>query len=297
MVHGSKAIAAAVGVYARAHGQRAGHGIVVSSRDLGVIEDITSCQRLCNLWKAAQYIAASASREPWPARIQIESDIPIGAGMGSSAAVAVAFSACYSMLGGIRPTVDLILRAAYEAEKIVHGNPSGIDNTVSTIGGFIVYRKGRDPVRLENISLKGTKLLIIDTGIPRSTRVAVNLFSTRLRSLGGIGKSLLEFMNRVVDEAIVALRNNDVARLGLLLDLSHGLLNAMGVSHEALEAAIHVARRGGAYGAKLTGAGMGGTAIALVPSKKASSISGLLEEKGLRVIEAEIGVSGFRVTA
>ncbi len=295
VVHGSKAVAAAVGLYARALGQRAEQGIVVSSKNLGIVEDLTSCHRFCNLWEAAQYIAASVSRRPWPARIHIESDIPIGAGMGSSAAVAVAFSACYAMLGGIKPSLNLVLRAAYAAEKIVHGNPSGIDNTVSTIGGFVLYRRGENPIRLSNVSLKGTKLLIIDTGIPRSTKIAVDVFSTRLRALHGLGGSLLELMNKVVDEAITALREDDATKLGLLLDLSHGLLNAMGVSHEALETAIHIARRSGAYGAKLTGAGMGGTAIALVPSEKAGIISSLLKERGFRVFEVEIGVNGFTI--
>jgi len=295
VVHGSKAVAAAVGLYARAWGQEAEQGIIVSSKNMGVIEDLTSCRRFCNLWEAARHIAASVSHRPWPARIYIESDIPIGAGMGSSAAVAVAFSACYAVLGGIKPSVDLVLNAAYEAEKVVHGNPSGIDNTVSAIGGFVLYRRGEAPTRLSNVGLRGTKLLIIDTGIPRSTKVAVNLFSTRLRALKGLGESLLSLMNRVVDEAIAALQRNDASKLGLLLDLSHGLLNAMGISHEALEIAIHIARQGGAYGAKLTGAGMGGTAIALVPPEKAGSISDMLRERGFRVFEVEIGVDGFKI--
>ncbi len=297
VVHGSRAIAAAVSVYARAVGRPVESGIIVSSRELGLTEDITKCRHLCNLWRSAQYIASIVSRSPWPASIRIESDIPVGAGMGSSAAVAVVFSACYALLGGVKPSVELVLRAAYEAEKVVHGNPSGIDNTVSALGGFIVYRRGEKPRRLENIELRDTRLLIIDTGVPRSTKTAVERFSKRLVELRDLGRELLSLMDRIVDRAIEALQEGSATRFGLLLDLSHGLLNSMGVSHESLEEAIHISRREGAYGAKLTGAGMGGVAIALVPRDRVARVREALTSRGYRVLETDLGVKGYSVTS
>lgn len=296
VVHGARAIAAAVGLYARAKGRPISNGIIVKSRELGITEDITRCKRLCNLWYSVRYIASKASRAPWPAEIYIESDIPIGAGMGSSAAIAVAFSACYAWLGGVNPSAELVLNAAYEAEKIIHGTPSGIDNTVSTLGGFIIYRRGEAPRRLEGIKIHNTKLLIIDASVPRSTRIAVELFSKRLVELGSLGKELLSLMNKVAQDAIEALQRGDAARLGLLLDLSHGLLNSMGVSHESLEEVVHIARREGAYGAKLTGAGMGGVAIALVPYDRVAHVRKALAARGYRVLEAELGAKGYSVT-
>ena len=295
VVHGGLAIATAIGIYARARGRASAQGIIVRSRELGVSEDITSCKRFCNLRKAVEYISSRVSRQPWPAEIYIESDIPMGAGMGSSAAVAVAFSACYAALGGIKPDPELVSRAAYEAEKIVHGNPSGIDNTVSAIGGFVKYRRGEGAQSLNVSSLPGAKLLVIDTGIPRSTRAAVSLFTQRLHFLGSLGKGLLSLMEQIVEEAINALKRSDVERIGILLDVAHGLLNSMGVSHEVLEEVIHIARRSGAYGAKLTGAGMGGTAIALVPEKRLTIVKNALQQRGFRVYEASLGVNGVKV--
>ncbi|BEP17074.1 mevalonate kinase [Pyrofollis japonicus] len=294
VVHGARAIAAAIGLYARAIGSRSHEdGIVVRSRELGVTEDISrECKVFCNLREAVNFLAKTSGREPWPANIVIESDIPMGAGLGSSAAVAVAFSACYAALGGLSLDFSLISRAAYESEKIVHGRPSGIDNTVATYGGFMIYHKERGFTPLSDVRTENIRLLVIDTGIPRSTGKAVALFSKRLNVLGAIGYRLLNIADSIVDETVRALKEGDPAKIGLMMDVAHGLLNAMGVSHEALEEVVHLARRLGAYGAKLTGAGMGGTAIALVSESNADIITKELVRKGYKVYDVEIGVGG-----
>ena len=81
-------------------------------------------------------------------------------------------------------------------------------------------------------------------------------------------------------------------RLGELMDVAHGLLNAMGVSHPVLEEIVWLARREGALGAKLTGAGMGGTVIVLADLERVSHIKKALEMRGFRVYEVELGVPG-----
>ncbi|WP_070807888.1 mevalonate kinase [Pyrodictium occultum] len=297
VVHGGRALAAAVGLYSRAYAEPADDGVVVESVNLGVREDVLhGCQVFCSLRKAFEYISsARSSGRLWPARLIIDSEIPVGAGLGSSAAVAVSASAAYACVAGLEVAPELVSRAAFESEKLVHGNPSGVDNTVSSYGGFLLYRRGETPMPLDFGGLGDVVVVVIDTGVKRSTARAVRLFTERLHRLGGLGRELLEVAEGIIDEALRALRRGDAAGLGLLMDVAHGLLNAMGVSHVELEKAVQAARASGALGAKLTGAGMGGSAIALVEREKAPRVSEKLRELGLRVYEAALGARGVSV--
>lgn len=295
VVHGGRAIASAIGIYSRVIAEPLHEGIVVESRNLGVVEDISKgCRIFCNLKKAFEYIAGG-ERVLWPASIVIDSKVPVGAGLGSSAAVAVSASAAYACVGGLSVSPDFISRAAYESEKVVHGTPSGVDNTVAAFGGFILYRRGDGFRPIHAGRLDDVVILVIDTGVSRSTASAVEFFAGRLRRLGSIGEEMLELAENIIDEALKAISSGDAVRLGELMDVAHGLLNAMGVSHVSLEKAVHVARANGALGAKLTGAGMGGSAIALVESSRAEDVASSLQELGFRVYNGALGAAGLSV--
>ncbi|ABM80728.1 mevalonate kinase [Hyperthermus butylicus] len=295
VVHGGLALAAAIGLRARAYGSPSESGLWVFSQLYRIGENLMeSCSRFCNLLAGFRLVASSYGRSLWPARIRIESDIPVGAGLGSSAATALAAVAAYACVGGLEPGYDVLWRAAFEAEKVVHGNPSGVDNTVALYGGFILYRRGSGFKRVEFRGMRDTRLLIVDSGVSRSTRIAVERFTVRLERLGRLGRRLLETADGIVEEALAALSRGDSVRLGELMDVAHGLLNAMGVSHPVLEEIVWIARREGALGAKLTGAGMGGTAIVLVDLEHASRVKKALELRGFRVYEVELGVPGLQ---
>lgn len=294
VVHGGRALASAIGLYSSVYAEPLGEGLVVESRNLGVVEDVSkSCRVFCNLRRSFEYIADGVL---WPARITVDSEIPVGAGLGSSAAVAVSASAAYACVGGLDVTPELVSNAAYESEKLVHGTPSGVDNTVSAFGGFLLYRRGEGFKAIRVGSLSDVTLLVIDTGVTRSTAKAVNLFTSRLKRLGSIGQDLLRLAESIVEEALHALRKGDAVRLGELMDVAHGLLNAMGVSHTELERAVHIARASGALGAKLTGAGMGGSAIALVEKERAATVAENLRRLGFQVYSGALGVQGVSVT-
>ncbi|RLE74146.1 MAG: mevalonate kinase, partial [Thermoprotei archaeon] len=183
--------------------------------------------------------------------LTVESDIPVAAGMGSSAAVAVAATLAVSRLLGLKLSREEVSRIAYEAERLVHGKPSGIDNTISTYGGAIVYRRSEGFLPLD-CDFTGYKLVLADSGIPRSTGEMV----ARVRELRArhprIMEPLYHAAGRLTIEAAKALRDGDFARLGELMNINHGLLSAIGVSNEKLEQLIYAARRAGALGAKIT---------------------------------------------
>jgi len=303
VVHGSAALAAAVGLRSRVKCMEArGPGITIKSLRLGSFT-FTLGQDSCRGPHCGFYYAASriveVCGEAKPATCIVDSDIPIGAGLGSSASVAVSFSAAYLALcrGGKDLSLSDVSNAASGFEKFVHGNPSGIDTAVVLHGGFIVYRRGEGIIMRINESLADTDavVLIVDTGIARSTKEAVAAFTQNLSRLGSFSKILVNLAEQITWEVVGSLKARDTKRLGSLLYLSHGLLSALGVSHEKLEEIVQAARAEGALGAKLTGAGMGGTALVLAAREHSHRLEKIYESKGFKVYKATLGVPGLQI--
>jgi len=295
VVHGGRALAAAVGLYAHVSCRvKPGEDVWVYSKNLGVAENLSSCDRLCNLAAAARYIEKRYGRVG--AECHIRSDIPPGVGLGSSAAVAVAFSAAYLCLASGAPLTDkeIVSRAAFEAEKVAHGNPSGIDNTVSTYGGIVLYRRGSGPRVLSVVG--GGMIAVVDSGVERSTRSAVEMFAKELSVFPrDLRQHFLLFNDMLVGYAVDALRKGDYRTLGKLFNMAHGLLKAMGVSSVVLDTIVEELRVRGAYGAKLSGAGLGGVVIASAERDVMSRLAVWAEERGLKFFKASFPVRGVHV--
>ncbi len=186
--------------------------------------------------------------------VTIASDLPIGCGMGSSAALAVATIRALAQREGRIASFDEIYERAFAMERIFHGTPSGIDHTVSALGGAVMYRKGEPPERL-SLS-RPIRLVVANTGAPGNTLEMVAGVRQRnptaeLRRIGAL----------VEMTAAHLLRGEDI---GPLLTENHRLLRAIGVSTPALDEACLTMRAAGATGAKLAGAGGGGVVIGAV---------------------------------
>jgi mevalonate kinase len=202
--------------------------------------------------------------------ISIKSDIPPGAGLGSSAAVSVATVMAASTCLNLNLSKSEISNIAFEAEKIVHGTPSGIDNTIATYGSVILYKKGTiKPVKVKS----RIPLVIGDTGIERNTAEWVRKVRLRRDRQSKVVNPIINSIGKLVMESLKLLDKNDLPALGELMDINQGLLEALGVSTFELNKLINVARKNGAYGAKLTGAGGGGCMVALSPKTKQKQIA------------------------
>jgi mevalonate kinase len=194
--------------------------------------------------------------------IEIDSNMPLAAGLGSSASVAVSLIAALSKLLGMKTSREEIRELAFIPERIVHGKPSGIDQTTATYGGVITFslEKGFEPVTTRY----DVPIVIGNTGIPRSTGEQV----MKVRSIS------LEHPNEfnlvaaraaeISREAREAIKKGELNRLGELMNDNHELLRSLDLSNTKLEELITAARSSGALGAKLTGAGGGGCMIAVV---------------------------------
>ncbi len=210
--------------------------------------------------------------------LTVRSDLPIGAGLGSGAAVSVATVRTLSAFLEHEIAVDAISALTYEVERIHHGTPSGIDNTVVAWERPVHFVKGTTP----EIFTIGAPLhlLIADSGIGGSTREAVAGVRQRWEQSRETYEAHFDRMGAIADAARQSIARGEQSRLGELLDENHALLQEIGVSIPALDRLVAAAREASALGAKLTGAGMGGNVIALVPKERVEPIRQALHHAG-----------------
>jgi len=225
--------------------------------------------------------------------VNINSAIPVEAGLGSSAAVAVASAAAVSQLLGLKLSKDDVFRFAYDAERLIHGTPSGIDPAISTYGGVLQYVRDRGTTHL-NVGLD-LQLVIGNTGVARSTGKLVGMVRELREKHSSVFDPILEASERIVCEAGKALESGDLETLGELMNIDQGLLSAVGVSNDVLERLIYAARGAGAYGAKLTGAGGGGFMVALTPKNRVEDVVRAIEDAGGLAFAAGKAEEGVRI--
>lgn len=236
------------------------------------------------------------------------SRIPVGAGLGSSAALCVAASA--ALLSGTSilssstalTSIDLetINKWAFVGETYLHGTPSGVDNTVSTYGGAVCFRKGetkttRTKTEAEGGSTPATTttssspswrrianfpkldMIVTNTLVPRETRALVAKVATLRKQVPAVMDTIFDAVDEIVGECMQTIESDErkehdaEAKLKVLIPMNHTLLVAMGVGHPALDAVCRtMSNVAGLTCSKLTGAGGGGCAITLVPSSHAT---------------------------
>jgi hydroxymethylglutaryl-CoA reductase len=197
--------------------------------------------------------------------IVVSSRIPMAMGLGSSAAFAVAVIRAFDALLELGLDDVEIDRLALRCEELTHGTPSGIDNNIATFAKPVLFRRGE---RARPLDLREPPPLVVAAsgirGITRHQVAAVRARYDRNRALFG---ALFDEIGELTGAGANALVHADYERLGDLMNVGHGLLNAIGVSHPELEKMVSLARDAGASGAKLTGAGGGGSIVALCPGK------------------------------
>lgn len=210
--------------------------------------------------------------------IKITSTIPVAAGLGSGAAVSVAILRALSAYLGHPLSDEQVCQLAYEVEKIHHGTPSGIDNTVVTYARPVYFVKDKPIEQLR--PRQAFKLVIGDTGIQSPTATTVGDVRKAWQQHKEEYEALFDSTGAIVDSARTAIETGMTELLGPLMDANHGLLRKMGVSSPELEMLVQAARGAGALGAKLSGGGRGGNMIALVTAINAEKVAAALEKAG-----------------
>lgn len=191
----------------------------------------------------------------------ITSNIPPQRGLGSSAAVAVSVvRAVFKYFD--QPLSDQQLLDWVEvAEKIAHGNPSGLDGRITTSKKPLYYIKNQPFVPFD---ISGEAYLVIaDSGLQGQTKQAVQHLGQLIQENQGLYQPTLAQLGHAAQESFEALNQQDFKQLGLLMNEAHRLLKICQVSHPKLDELVDTARQAGALGAKMTGGGLGGCIIAL----------------------------------
>lgn len=257
-----------------------------------LIEGFNARTVLDPLYFAARH-ALESRKQNIGLEITIKSDIPYGVGLGSSAASLVAtIAAIESLLG--RPDKKKICEGAIEAERIIHKNSSGADCFVSTFGGMIHYSRGGGFKKID--SKTKVPLVIGDTGIKHNTGELVSSVRKLKEASQMAFAGLMSQAKDICNQALAALGSGNIEHLGMLMNESQLLLERLGVSHEKADELIGVARRSGALGTKMTGAGGGGAIIALAASKEEGErIAADIKAVGFSAFEVEIDPKGLIV--
>ncbi|HUJ24760.1 MAG TPA: hypothetical protein VLW85_02000, partial [Myxococcales bacterium] len=183
-------------------------------------------------------------------RVRVQSEIPLGSGLGSSAALGVALARAFKP--GCAP--DEAAALAMQLERVLHGAPSGVDPAVCARGGVIYFVRGEPPV-IEPVEGRAW-LCVALTGIARGTHTTVMPLRERRKTDASIDPKLARLGE-------LARQGRSLRNLGPLMDEAHAILRELGVSCAELEEAVQKLKAAGALGAKLTGAGGGGAAIGL----------------------------------
>ncbi len=221
--------------------------------------------------------------QPPALTIRITSTIPIAAGLGSGAAVSVAIIRALSAFLGQPMADEHVSNLAYEVEKLHHGTPSGIDNTVITYQKPVYFtRNGEgDAGKVETFRVASPLTIVIgDSGIPSPTGVAVGDVRQAWQENTGHYGRLFERVGAVVKRARQAIEDGDISLIGQLMDENQEILVQIGVSSVELDRLVQAARQAGAHGAKLSGGGRGGNMIALAPRGSVEEISTALLTAG-----------------
>jgi len=270
------------------------------------------------------YLFLSLGTQNFPGCVYtLRSTIPIGAGLGSSASIAVCVSSALlkqlHALSGPHPDqpaeeaalqIERINRWAFVFEMILHGNPSGVDNTVAAGGRAVIFKR-EDYNRPPNVrsirDFPEFKLLLVDTKQPKSTAAEVAKVGSLKKSQPAVANCILDAMDKVTESAVSIVSGEDfdedeldcVRPLGQLFELNHGLLASLGVSHPKLERVRELVTDSGLGWTKLTGAGGGGCAITLLkPGHSRADVTELerkLTHEGFEVFDTVLGGDGVGI--
>jgi mevalonate kinase len=229
-----------------------------------------------------------------PLKIWVGGTLPGFSGLGASAASSVAIARAIVEELSLKLTNEQVNQIAYEAEKAYAGNPSGIDNTAATYGGLMWFKKNiaGGPDNVERLRIrKPVEIVIGSTGKVANTKAMVAGVAERKKKNPAKYDQIFKQAENLAHAGRKALESYDLKKVGELVNENHRLLQEIEVSSRELDLLVDIARKNGAFGAKLTGGGGGGCMVALTPSKELQEkVASAIEKEGYEVLRTKIGV-------
>lgn len=293
VVYGRHAIVAPIGLTIRAEVTRQEYGteLVIARWDTDAAYDPIGAALA---EQVTAHIAERLGLAGKGMRVDVFPHLPRASGLGASAALAVAIIRAMSDRFGLPISDSEVSGLAFECERIVHGTPSGIDNTVATFGRAILFRNPDTasdvaaPEIANIVTARPIQIVIGLTGVSSLTSHTVGIVRAAREKNPARYEAIFSQIDELVLAGVGALRRGDLPELGELMNINHGLLGALQVSSPELETLVGVARRAGALGAKLTGGGGGGAMIAVTETGAAESVGSAIRQAGFVTYLTEI---------
>jgi mevalonate kinase len=290
VVHGTKAILAAIDKRVTVTSSFTENKTIRVNSKLGTLDVpiSSSYKEVKNEFRPFVYLAnkmIDSNQNANGLEITIDSDIPIGVGLGSSSACCVA--AAGSIFGLFKEwSSEEILKISIEAEKTIFPDTSGADCTVCTYGGMIEYPS------IEKIgNTFDLNLLIANSMIPHNTKNSVEKVNKFKENNEERFSQLCDLETKLIDEVITAMKNNDTTTFGLKISENQKYLEEIQVSNDTLRDMISYLKEI-SLGTKITGAGDGGCIIALVKDENMDKVPVLLP-KDKECFSAKIDTKGL----
>jgi len=289
VVHGTKAILAAIDKRVTVTTTFTENKTIKVNSQLGTIEVpiSSSHEEVKSEFRPFVYLAnkiINSEQNVSGLEITIDSDIPIGVGLGSSSACCVAAAASISELFNELSSEE-ILKMSIDAEKTIFPNTSGADCTVCTYGGMIEYPSVE---KIDNTF--DLNLLITNSMIPHNTKNSVEKVNKFKENDEERFSQLCDLETKLIDEVITAMKNNDATTFGLKMSENQKYLEEIQISNDTLRDMISSLKEI-SLGTKITGAGDGGCIIALVKDENMDKVTALLP-KDKEYFSAKIDTKG-----
>ncbi|MFH1434884.1 MAG: mevalonate kinase [Pseudomonadota bacterium] len=205
--------------------------------------------------------AAHAGLDPGRFNVAITSSLPVGQGLGSSAALSVALGRAMLAALGREETDEKVIELAHVMETVFHGSPSGMDARLALGRGPLLFRKGEEPETLRVGA--AVPIVVLTTESSPSTKVMVRRVREQYEKNPKKISGLMDHIENLVLEAGTFIQKGHLYELGRAMNENHGVLWALGVSTGELDSLREKALKAGSPGAKLTGGGGGGAVICL----------------------------------
>lgn len=276
---------------ARIEEAKPGQGLVIEAQDLKqrfTLQDSSSDEPLA---VAARLTLNHLKVDEPDATLLVTSNIPVASGLGSGAAVTTALARALAAFFEQAIPQDELSVLVYEVEKIHHGTPSGIDNTVVVSGQPVYFKRRESDLPLIETFHAGAPLhlLIADTGVASPTKIAVGDVRRRWQADPTTYNLVFDQIGRIVERGRQAIEDGAVHPLGPLMNQNQELLRKLGVSSTEIDSLVEAALSSGASGAKLSGGGRGGNVVVLIDPKTRQQVMTALDAAGAtRLLEVTL---------
>ena len=288
VVHGSRAISAALNIFVE--GELVDDdGAFIEVKYIDHVEKY-SLSRDNVITRFVNFLRQTYNVDSRPS-LYIRFSFPTSAGLGSSASLASVLTKLFhKMYREEDPPKDIIYSLGSKFEEYIHGNPSGIDLSTVVEGGVILFKRDVGVIdKIDSFDLAGSRIIVVDSGIRRSTGKLVSNVTYNLHSLpDDVRRDVIEVVDSIVSYGWISLKEGDRDAFAEAMKSNHYLLKYIGVYRPKLDKIVDALIDIGAYSAKVTGAGGGGCIYGLVDEAVIDDVESFFRDMGLWVYTPKI---------